>query len=80
MELKKGGDVLKDIETIRKDLNLTQAEVAQELGISLRSYLNRINNETEWKLSEIIKISNWCNEDIKVKSGMNTYLISIKKA
>lgn len=77
--LKKGCDWLKEIETIRNELNLTQPEFAQEINISLRSYLNKINNEQEWKLNELIKISNLCKDEIKIKNGMNTYLISIKK-
>lgn len=80
MVLKKGCDRLKDIESIRTYLNLSQTEFAQELNISLRSYLNKIKNEQDWKLNELIKISSLCNEEIKIKNGMNTYLINIKKA
>lgn len=71
---------MKDIEAIRKKLNLTQTELAQELGISKRSYINRIENESDWKIGELIKLSNLCNDDITVKCGVNTYSINIRKA
>lgn len=58
---------------------MTQAEFAQELGISKRSYINRIDNESDWCLKELIKISQMCDDEIKIKSGVNTYSVKVKK-
>lgn len=67
-----------DIENIRKQLNLNQTELAQELGISRRSYNNRIE-DNDWKITELIKLYNMCNQEIEIKCGANTYSIKINK-
>ena len=67
-----------EIENIRKQLNLNQTELAQELGISRRSYNNRIE-DNDWKITELIKLYNMCNQEIEIKCGANTYSIKINK-
>lgn len=68
---------MRDIESIRKQLNLTQPEMAQELGISKRSYINKIEGDTSWTINELIKISKLCEEEIVVKVGIDTYSLRI---
>lgn len=70
---------MKDIETIRKDCNLTQNEMAQELGMSKRSYINKIDGESGWTLSELVNISKLCDDEIELKVGIDTYGIKITK-
>lgn len=74
---KERGGLLLDIESIRKQLNITQNDMAQELGISKRSYINKIDGETSWTINELIKISKLCNDDIIVKVGLDTYSFKI---
>lgn len=70
---------MKDIETIRKECNLTQNEMAQELGMSKRSYINKIDGESGWTLSELVNISKLCDDEIELKVGIDTYGIKITK-
>lgn len=70
---------MKDIETIRKDCDLTQNEMAQELGMSKRSYINKIDGESGWTLSELVNISKLCDDEIELKVGIDTYGIKITK-
>lgn len=66
-----------DIESIRKQLNLTQPEMAQQLGISKRSYINKLEGETNWTINELINISKLCDDDIVIKVGVDTYTLKI---
>ena len=75
-KLQKGCDILL-IEDIRKKLNITQPEMARELGISKRSYLNKVDGETDWRLNELIAISKLTDEDITIESGLKSYSIKI---
>ena len=70
---------MKSIETIRKDCDLTQNEMAQELGMSKRSYINKIDGESGWTLSELVNISKLCDDEIELKVGIDTYGIKITK-
>ena len=66
-----------DIESIRKQLNLTQPEMAQQIGISKRSYINKIEGATSWTVNELINISKLCDDDIVIKVGVDTYTLKI---
>lgn len=70
---------MKSIETIRKDCNLTQNEMAQELGMSKRSYLNKVDGESGWTVNELVNISKLSDEEIELKVGIDTYGIKITK-
>lgn len=48
-------DKLKDI---IKDAGMTVTAVADKIGITRESFYNKLNNETEFKASEIAKIQN----------------------
>lgn len=77
MEKKKGSDVIL-IEEIRKKAGLTQAQFARGLGLSTRSYLNRLDGTQDWKLHELIEIAEKYQPKFTVESG-DKYLLSIKK-
>ena len=70
---------MRDIEEIRKQLNLTQAEMAQMLGMSFRSYCSRIAGEQEWKLGHLITVADHSDGEIAIRHGQHDYIISIKK-
>lgn len=46
------------IEAIRKQMGLTQEEIAKELGITSTSYSLKEKKKREFKGSELVKISN----------------------
>lgn len=68
-----------ELNDICKQLNITQQELSDYLGVSKRSLNYRLDGDQKWLLNEIIKISELCNDDIAVKSGLDTYSITIKK-
>ena len=51
--------------------------MAQELGISKRSYIYKIDGIHDWKLQELIKISELSNEDISISRNGSSYTIRI---
>ena len=77
MEKKKGSDVI-GIEEIRKKADLTQAQFARTLGLSLRSYQNRLDGVQDWKLSELVAIAEKYQPKFEVECG-KTYSIKISK-
>ena len=70
---------MREIEEIRQQLNLTQSEFAQLIGITRMSYLNKISGDSSFKVGELIKISELCNEDVVVKNGADMYSFKITK-
>lgn len=76
IRLKKGSDILL-IEKIREKNELTQSDMARELGISLRSYTNKLDGETDWKLNELIAISKLTDDCITIRSGKKEYRVKI---
>lgn len=77
MSAGKGSDVI-TIEEIRKKADLTQAQFARSIGLSLRSYINRIDGVQSWKLDELLLIADKYHDKIEVECGKR-YQISIKK-
>lgn len=77
MEKKKGSDVI-GIEEIRKKADLTQAQFARTLGLSLRSYQLRLEGAQDWKLSELTTIAEKYQPEFEVECGVK-YLIKISK-
>lgn len=67
------------VEDLRVQLNLTQKQFAQKLGLSLRTYQGRLMEETNWTFEELLKISELCSGEIAVQFGGDTYLVDIKK-
>lgn len=56
---------------------MTQAEFAEEIGLSTRGYYNRITNQREWKIEELIRASMWDDGCVKVETGIGVYNITI---
>lgn len=77
MKSTKGSDAIR-IEEIRKKAGLTQAQFASTLGLSTRSYLNRIEGDQDWKFYELLTIATKYQSKFIIESGEN-YQISIKK-
>lgn len=44
-------------EAIRTNLGMNQTEFAKKLGLSVRVYQKRIKKQSEWKISEVSKLS-----------------------
>ena len=65
---------MRDIETIREQLHLSQEEFARMLGMSRRSYLYRLEGKLSWKIRELAIISSYCNDEIAVNVEHDTYL------
>lgn len=68
-----------EIKKVCEQLNLTQKQLADELGISKRSLIYRLDGEQKWNIQEIIKIAEMCNDEIAIESGINTYSIKINR-
>lgn len=68
------------VEDIRKDkTNLSQTDFAKEIGMSYRSYQERLTGERpKWLVSEIVKASQFNNGKILVDIDGREYAVSIK--
>lgn len=78
MKTTKGSDVI-TIEEIRVKNGLTQVQFARSLGLSLRSYQNRIEGVQDWKLHELIDIAEKYQSKFEIESG-EKYSIKISRA
>lgn len=56
------------VEEIRRSHNLTQKEFAKIIGISKRSYYNKVYGVKPWLPAELAVISKYCNE-IEIPCG-----------
>lgn len=56
-----------ELEIAIKKSGFTKRKLAEKLGISLQAFYNKLNNETEFKVSEIIKICKLLNLSNKSK-------------
>ena len=72
--------IYKRVEDIRKDkTNLSQTDFAKEIGMSYRSYQERITGERpKWLVSEIVKASLFNKGKILVDIDGREYAVSIK--
>lgn len=68
-----------EIEKIREQLNLTQREFSQTIGISLRSYLSRLSGDVSWTAKDLLEIHKLCDDEIDIKNGVDTYSFKISK-
>lgn len=46
-----------NVKSIRKKLKISSEEIADELGINRQSLFYRLNGKRDWKLPELIKLS-----------------------
>ena len=68
-----------EIEEIRKTLGMTQTELAESLGMTRRSLINKIMGINAWTVPEMIAISRLYRKKIAVKDGDSSYSIRIEK-
>ena len=78
MKSMKGGDAI-TVEEVRKKLGLSQPEMANLIGISMRSYCYRITGDQDWRFNELAAITDNCDSELLLKSGSNFYRVSIQK-
>lgn len=72
--------IFKKIEEIRKDVGYSQTEFANSFGLSYRSYQERLTHkQPNWKLSELIGITNYNEGQLEVEYDGITYNITINK-
>lgn len=71
--------MLKIDNSLCEQLNLTQQQLADELGISKRALIYRLDGEFNWNVKEIIRLWQLCNDDIAIESGVDTYSIKINR-
>lgn len=76
INIEKGSESLQ-VEELRKKLNYTQAEMAREIGISKRSYILKVQGESDWRLNDLIAISHLTDESITIQGGSRDYDIKI---
>lgn len=65
-------------EEIRKRLNLTQTEFANSIGMTRRGYQDRLYNNPNWRLSELIEIAKLNENQVKVIYNEKEYIIKIE--
>ena len=71
---------MRTVEEIRKSTDRSQIEFAKDIGLSTRSYTNKIHNRQEWKLSEIVKVAELNEGEVQVEINGVNYDITMKKA
>ena len=70
---------MRTVEEIRKTLTMSQAQFADQLNMSKRSYTNKLNGTTEWTLSELRDIAAYNEGEIRVNIGDDIFDITIKE-
>lgn len=68
-----------ELNRVCEQLNITQQDLADYLGIAKRSLNYRLTGDQKWNINEIIKIAELSNDEIAIKSGVDTYSIKISK-
>ena len=70
----------KTIEEIREDNELSQVDFAQALGMSRRTYLNRLSGDApDYLVKEVVEASKYNKGKVKVKVGSEEYEIEVRK-
>lgn len=68
------------VEEIRTEALMTQKQFAEHLGISVRTYLDRLNGTTpKWTIEEIIKASKLNGGEIIVEASDGIYDVHVQK-
>lgn len=68
-----------DVESIRKQLKMTQEQMADYLEITRRGYLNKVQGVSSFTAPELIKVAKLWNKRIAVMDGEDTYSFKINK-
>lgn len=66
-------------EEVRKSIGANQTEFSQKIGLSRRTYNARLMQEQDWKLQELIKLTEIEQNKVKIQSGSDYYIVSIEK-
>ena len=63
-----------------QNTNLSQTNFAKEIGMPLRTYLDRVTGKyPEWKITELIKLSKFNDGKVYVESEGIKYAISVSE-
>ena len=77
---RKGVIIILTIEEIRTEkTSLSQKDYAEQIGLPLRTYQDRLKDYPDFRISELIKASAFNDGDVKVVLDGNSYEITIKK-
>lgn len=57
------------VEELRQSLHLSQAQFADRIGISHKSYNNKVNGRNSWTVPELIRIAEFGEIDITSDSS-----------
>lgn len=57
-------DILKNIESLRKDKHLSQEAIAKELGVSQSAYSNYVNRNDDIPFSRLLRIADVLKVDV----------------
>lgn len=68
-----------DVESIRKQLKMTQEQMADCLEITRRGYLNKVQGVSSFTATELIKVAELWKKRIAVRDGEDTYSFKINK-
>ena len=72
--------IFKTIEEIRKGVGYNQTDFANSVGMSYRTYQERISKtQPNWKISELVEIADYNNGKLQVDYEGETYNITIIK-
>ena len=63
------------VEELRQSLHLSQAQFADRIGISHKSYNNKVNGRNSWTVPELLKICEF--GEIEIASDSSTLYCSI---
>ena len=63
-----------------KNTDLSQVKFASEIGMPLRTYLDRVSgNYPDWKISELIALSKFNDGTVFVENDSKKYAITIQE-
>lgn len=75
-----GGNIFKKVEEIRSGTGYNQTDFASSVGMSYRSYQERISHkQPDWRISELIGIADYNEGEIEIDLNGNIYHITIVK-
>lgn len=71
---------MKTVEEIRMTrTSMNQRDFAKAIGTTIRSYTNKVAGLFEWKLSELVKIAEFNDGQVKVTVNSKDYTVTIKE-
>ena len=70
---------MKKPEEIRAGNGMTQAQFAEAIGSSRRTYIYRVNGDQPWMLSEVVNIAKLNEGEVLINDGDRWYQIRIEE-